>query len=373
MQMTFLKKVAFGAMALAACVASVPAYAEDEEEAKPAAEGEAVEGLPAAASKPEKFFFPLVQCRLIDGCDVKVQKPKSTDWVVAEEGRYYPLGSTFRVESAEGGAAIKAEFAFGGKAVVKATNAVEFATEEIEIGAQSRTVLLKNGRLMLDLPRTLPDGMFLVKAPFFACMNLAGESMFDYALTGDGDEVVVRCVTGAMAIEGSHYKIARIGAANQVRIRTTKDNLFTSLRGESGDYVVTLDQGIVQDKNFETGEVRDVPKSLDFSLSPQCAVKIFRRKAAIAGRMIVSVMTFNPAGYILNRCVFAENRANVNSGELVVPDSIPMTETEKKKKKKKDVNAEEAETVESVDGKPEETAADADEKKEEKKSDDSDI
>ena len=369
MQIKILKRVAFGAMALAACTASSPAYAEDEEEAKPAAEGEAGEGLPAMEAKPEKFFFPLVRCRLIDGCGVKVLKPKSADWAVAEEGHYYPLGSSFRVEAADG-AAVKAEFAFGGKVVVKATNAVEFATEEIEIGAQSRTVLLKSGRLMFDLPRTLSDGLFTVKAPYFACMNLAGESIFDYAITGDGDEAVVRCVTGSMAVEGSHYKIARMGAANQVRIRTTKDDLFTSLRGESGDYVVTLDQGLVQDKNFETGEVRDVPKSLDFSLSPQCAIKIFRRKAATAGRMIVSMMTFNPAGDILNRCAFAENRANVNSGELVVPDSIPVTE----KEKSKESAAEAAETVESVDAKSEEPAADsADEKKEEKKSEDSDI
>ena len=374
MQMTFLKKLAFGAMALGACVALSPAYAEDDEEAKPAAEGEAAEGLPDMAAKPEKFFFPLVRCRLIDGCSVTVQKPQASNWTVAEEGRYYPLGSTFRVEPAANAAA-KAEFAFGGKAVLKATNAVEFATEEIEIGGASRAVLLKNGRFSLDLPRTLPDGLFAVKAPFFACMNLAGESLFTYSPTGDGDEAVVRCVTGSMALEGRHYKIAQMRAANQVRIRTTNDNLFTSLRGESGDYVVTLDQGLVQDKNFETGEVKDVPKTLDFSLSPQCAIKIFRRKAAVADRMIVSMMTFNPSGYILNRCAFAENRANVNSGELVVPDSIPMDASEKKggkgESKAKDADAE-AEAVESVDAKQDDAAAPAEEK-EEKKSGDSDI
>ena len=372
MQMKPLNKIAFGAMAIAVCAVLSSACAEEEAESKPAAEGEAVEGVPALESKPEKFFFPLVRCRLVDGCSVQVQKPKSADWEVAEEGRYYPLGSSFRVEPGEN-AALTAEFAFGAKVILKATNAVEFATEEIEIGAQARTVLLKTGRFLLDLPRALPDGSFSVKAPYFACMNLAGESVFDYNPTGDGDEAVVRCVTGSITVEGSHYKIARMRAANQVRIRTTNDNLFTSLRGESGDYVVTLDQGLVQDKNFETGEMKEVPKSLDFSLSPQCAIKIFRRKAAVAGRMIVSIMTFNPAGYILNRCAFAENRANVNSGELVVPDSIPMTEGEKKKAKEKSADAEAAETVESVDAKPEEPAADADEKKEEKKSADSDI
>ena len=373
MQMKPLKKIAFGAMAFAVCAVLSSACAEEEAEAKPA-DGEAVEGVPALDAKPEKFFFPLVRCRLIDGCSVQVLRPKADDWSPAEEGRYYPLGSSFRVEPAETDT-VKAEFAFGDKVVLKATNVVEFATEAIEIGAPSRTVLLKNGRFMLDLPRTLPDGLFMVKAPFFSCMNLAGESVFDYTLTGDGDEAVVRCVTGSMALEGRHYKIAQMRAANQIRIRTTQDDLFTSLRGESGDYVVTLDQGIIQDKNFETGEVKDVPKSLDFSLSPQCAIKIFRRKAAVAGRMIVSMMTFNPAGYILNRCAFAENRANVNSGELVVPDSIPLEADEKKKgaSKAKDADAE-AETVESVDAKPESpTADDADGNAKKEKSDDSDI
>ena len=368
MQMTFLKKIALGAMTVAVCAALSPAYAEDEEEKKPAAEGEAAEGLPDLAAKPEKFFFPLVRCRLIDGCSVKVMKSANAGWTEAEEGRFYPMGSAFRVEALEGGAQVKAEFAFGEKAVLKATNAVEFATEEIEIGAPSRTVLLQKGRIMFDLPRSLPDGMFAVKAPFFACANLAGESIFDYAPVGDGDEAVVRCVTGSMALQGQHYKIARMGAANQVRIRTTGDSLFTSLRGESGDYVVTLDQGLVQDKNFETGEVKDVPKTLDFSLSPQCAIKIFRKKAAVAGRMIVATMTFNPAGDILNRCAFAEGRSNVNSGELVVPDSIPA-----EKEKAKDADAEAA-TVESVDAKAAEPAEDASEEKSgKKKSDDSDI
>ena len=363
MQMTFLKKIALSAMTVAVCAALSPAYAEDEEEKKPAAEGEATEGLPDLGAKPEKFFFPLVRCVRIEGCGVKVLRPNA-DWEVAVEGRYYPLGSAFRVD-VDANAVAKAEFGFGDKAVLRATNTVDFATEAMEIGAASRTVLMRGGRFSLDLPRTLPDGLFAVKAPFFACSNLAGESVFDYVQTGDGDEAVVRCVTGSMALEGSHYKIARMGAANQVRIRTTGDNLFTSLRGESGDYTVTLDQGLIPEKNFETGEVKNVTKFLDFSLSPQCAIKIFRRKAAVEGRMIVSMMTFNPAGEILNRCAYAEGRANVNSGELVVPDSIPATD----KEKAKDADAEAAETVESVDATP---AADS-EGKAEKKSEDSDI
>ena len=86
MHMTVLKRAAFGAMALAACVALSPAHADDEAEAKPAAEGESADGLPVIASKPEKFFFPLVRCLHIEGCGVKVMRPNA-DWADAEEGR----------------------------------------------------------------------------------------------------------------------------------------------------------------------------------------------------------------------------------------------------------------------------------------------
>ena len=92
MQMTLLKKLAFGAMALCACVALSPAYAEEEAEAKPAAESEDVA---AVAAKPEAFFYPLIRCHLIDGCNVQVLKPGTSEWVDAEEGRFYLNGSTF--------------------------------------------------------------------------------------------------------------------------------------------------------------------------------------------------------------------------------------------------------------------------------------
>ena len=125
------------------------------------------------------------------------------------------------------------------------------------------------------------------------------------------------------------------------------------------------------EKNFETGEVKEVAKTLDFTLSPQCSIKIFRRNAATAGRMIVSTMTFSPAGDMLNRCAFAEGRANVNSGELVVPDTIP--DSGKDKAKDADADAE----TESVDAAPAAAPADKDEEekeeKKEKKSEDSDI
>ena len=297
---------------------------------------------PAAA---EKAFFPLMRCVRAEG-RVEILKPRATAWTAAREGRYYPFGSVVRALG-EGAETPHAEFALGEKTSVVLNRAATFATREVEIGEAARALVLKGGRVTLKLPRVLGEGLFKVVAPAFSCENLAGESVFDYADTKDGDEAVVRCVTGTIAVKGDHYAIARMSAADQVRIRTTGDRLFTSIRGESGGCRVALDQGLGTQKNFETGEVKDVPKTLDFQLSPKCAVKIFRAKSAVGGGRSVSMMTFGASGDMLNRFAFAEGRSNVNSGELVI--STKVLEAAKKAKAEDDED-DEAEAVEDVPG-----------------------
>ncbi|MBR6157313.1 MAG: hypothetical protein IKQ27_10165, partial [Lachnospiraceae bacterium] len=78
-----------------------------------------------------------------------------------------------------------------------------------------------------------------------------------YRRTGDGDEAVVRCVTGTMAMKGRHFSIEKMSAANELKVRTSHDNLFTGLFGNSGDIVVKLDQGMVSVQDFETKEFND--------------------------------------------------------------------------------------------------------------------
>ncbi len=332
---SFKTAVAAAAVSVFGACASVCAQEADAAET-PAAE------KPAAA---EKAFFPLMRCVRAEG-RVEILKPRATAWTAAREGRYYPFGSVVRALG-EGAETPHAEFALGEKTSVVLNRAATFATREVEIGEAARALVLKGGRVTLKLPRVLGEGLFKVVAPAFSCENLAGESVFDYADTKDGDEAVVRCVTGTIAVKGDHYAIARMSAADQVRIRTTGDRLFTSIRGESGGCRVALDQGLGTQKNFETGEVKDVPKTLDFQLSPKCAVKIFRAKSAVGGGRSVSMMTFGASGDMLNRFAFAEGRSNVNSGELVISTKVPEAA---KKAKAEDDEDDEAEAVEDAPG-----------------------
>lgn len=351
MKRTFAGKAAAVVAAASVFAFANAALAQDDEAAGEQASAEA-EVAVAQPQKQARLFTTLMRCARADG-SVSLLLPRTDKWVAAEVGRMYPLGTEVRVS----GTAPRAVFELGEKSAVVVTNDAEFATRELEgLSSQTRTVVLRAGVVGVSLPLTMPEGAMSVVAPFFQTVNLAGESQFAYEKKPDGDEAVVRCVTGTLAVQGRHYRIARMRAADQIRIRTTGDDLFTSLLGEIGDCKVLLDQGVGTEKDFETGAVKEVPRTLEFGLFPQCVVKIFRRKAEVGGRVSVAMMTFDQSGEMKNRCAFSEGRSMVNTGELVVATTISDGD-DKKEKAAKDDSEETEETADGGDGEKEKEEA----------------
>ena len=291
----------------------VPCAASAQEEGAEAAGAEqplvdAVSAKPAA-----KYFHALVKLAYASD-NVLVKIPRQEDFKPAVEGKYYPDGSVFRVSAA----AEPTVFEFGPEVFVKVAGDAEFAVREAAAGANSRVVAMVSGSILVSLPRTTPTGIFTVAYPSFTVKDLAGDSRHELVPSGDGDEAVVHVITGMLSVDGAHYKMPRMSAADRVRIRTTGEALFTSLRGEAGDCKVKLDKGISMYRDPISGETKERVNTLDYSLTPQCAIKIFRKRSQVGGRMAVSVMTFDAVGEMRNRYTFAEGAANINFGEEIV-------------------------------------------------------
>jgi hypothetical protein len=204
---------------------------------------------------------------------------------------------------------------------------------------------LGKGVLGIKRPDNLPEGAFFVTAPGFTVKNPAGESKFTYTDKGDGDEVVIRCVTGSLALEGRHFSIPAMRAADELKIRTGHDHLYTGLYGTSGDYIVKLEQGIVtKDEVQDDGSVKKVESQsvLDWRLSPDTRVEIMRSVPSIGERMSVYITTWDAAGEKQNECAYSEGRAEVNTGELVRSSKADSEELAKRA-------AEATETTEATD------------------------
>ena len=302
------------------------------EDAEPAAK--------AASNKvPQTAFTALPLCRSAEG-NAEVCLPNG-DWQAIEEGRFYPLGCSYRTHKNS-----RLVVAFGAESTACIEGEASFGTRFQEVGSSdARTVILMSGTLNLDLADNLPEGKFFVTAPGFTVRNPAGESRYVYEEMGDGDKVTVRCVTGALGVGGRHFDIPVMRAANEVIIRSTHDHLSTILYGTSGDYAVKLDQGICSKEDIDDeGKVKsvDAKREMEWRLSPATRIVINRLLPAIGERMSVHTMAIDAAGTLKSECSFCEGRAEVNSGELVAKEKTDGEELAKRA-------AEATETTEAAD------------------------
>lgn len=323
---------------------AIEAVGDDDPSVEADDEGEADEsGDDVAKPKKEKHGKNLLKtlpfCHRLEG-KADVLKPGSSQWAPVEEGKFYPLGSSFRTTDAA--SAVEIQFGDSEDVAVEIKNYVaSFGTRFQPLGEKTRTILLQSGVVTLRLPRNLPDGVVKVATPGFEVKNPKGVSRYAYTRTVDGEVAQIRCLTGSLAIEGRNFYFPEVKTACEVKIRTSQDQLFTGLYGNRGDSIVRLDQGEKPVKDFSTGETSIEKKPLEWKLSPKTAVRIHRAVPDIGERMSVTVMTFDAKGSLRNRCAFTEGRPEVNTGELG-----PVVKENKDDAAKKAAEAAEVEAVE---------------------------
>ena len=325
--------VALGAFVAFAMFSVCPVIAQDEapaadnaaEPAADAAAEPAADGVAELAPRESKqrgllTYLSLVRCDEING-DVQVLRPRTDAPVKAELGKYYPLGSIFMTGNSGGKRGVKPSSVvinFGKAVMVRVNEGSELGTREPGDDDKCRTVVLRKGRVELLLPRQMKDGEFQVAAPHFVLKNMNGNSWIDYSSSNNCDRTTVHLVTGLMGVEGAHYSIAQMRAGDELVIATNDDDAFSCISSNAGIYDVMLDQGIRRDKDFDTNQYKETEVKTKFEMAPRSKVKIWRRRPAPGGNMVVSTMAIDATGAIKSRRVFAEKRYNINSGELVI-------------------------------------------------------
>ena len=297
----------------------------DSEAVEVKAEGEEAAKAPAVR-KYDPTFTTLPLCSAAEGV-AEILKPGAEEWAAVEIGHFYPLGASYRTRA--GGKLVLA-FSQDSKATIEGD--ASFTTRAQKLGEKVRGIVLGHGTLDIVLPDDLKEGSFIVSAPGFTVKDVAGESRYVYESTGDGDRATVRCTTGSLSLEGRHFTVPAMRAANEIVIRTSNDNLVTILYGTSGDYVVKLDQGVraktdIDDNGQTVTSVSN--ETLDWHLSPETKVVITRMLPAIGERMSVHTMAFDASGVRRSECAFCEGRAEINTGELVPAEAIKSEELAK--------------------------------------------
>ena len=299
------------AFAVAASLAVSFSFAQEDDQTA----AETPVEVAVSAKDNTRWFFSLPLCRRVQG-EAEVLRPGASAWAPIEEGKFYPLGSSYR--ACKGGELV---IAFGSECTATVSDGASFGTKAQPVSERSRGLVLTGGEVSVSLPGNLKPGLFFVTAPGFTVRNPAGDSKYSFEDKGDGYFASVRCVTGLLEVEGRHFSVPAMHAADAFDIRSSHDGLETILYGKSGDYIARLDRGIVASTEVQDdGSVKSIvePSVLDWHLSVATRVQINRAVPSVGERMSVTMMTFDSAGTMQNHFAFAEGRAEVNTGELVV-------------------------------------------------------
>lgn len=337
-----MKKLIFSMAVAAAVVAYAQDEDFDEEETaeETVAEEEAAEesdGKTADSKSVQdngKTFFLLPLTRTLDG-EAQVLIPTKSEWQPVEEGKFYPLGSTYRTVGAD--SKLKIQLGTGVEVAMKGNSS--FATLAQKLEVTTRTIALKGGTINVTLPRNLPDGQFFITSPGFTVINAAGESSYVYEQTGDGDKCWVKCLTGNLAVNGRHFSILPLRASQGFVIRNSSDFLLTAIYGKAGDLNVKLDTGLWETIDLDTKEKTSEQRFADFRLSPKMAVRIHRMMPEIGTDMSVTTMTFDANGNRRDLYWFAENHHETTGSDIIAEDNKEAEEAAKKAAEASDTEA----------------------------------
>ena len=246
-----------------------------------------------------KIFLPMVRIARIHGV-CEVNNPDVGSYATAIENKVYPLGSRFRT-----GPDGSATLVFSSRESVQVLDSTELAVFASESNPDERVVRLLTGKIKTFLRENLPEGSFSIELPSTVCKNVEGRGEYALAANASGETLVIKTITGAARVEGAHYHIPALRAANTVDIQTSVDRAFSRLTSVSGDFAIILDKG------------EDEP--VNYGMSPKAVVKIWRENAPVGGRSVIAALVVSPTGIAKHRFAYAEGRPGLATGELVVP------------------------------------------------------
>ena len=229
-----------------------------------------------AKKADEKMFQPLVQVMNIRGI-CEVHNPDVGQYKPAMRNKAYPMGSTFRT-----GIDGRCALVFSMKDTLRMSPNSEVVVEADKANSDVRIVKLIRGQIRTNIRDNPREGAFNVFTEDTFCKSLSGRGTYTMTRTPTLTILKVSTVTGSAVVEGPHYTVPALRAANAIEIQTSPNRALSRIADISGDYNIVLPNGS--------------DKPVTYTMSPKDIVKIWRETAKIGGRMIVSVLVLKPNG-----------------------------------------------------------------------------
>jgi hypothetical protein len=173
-----------------------------------------------------------------------------------------------------------------------------------------RVVSLKSGEIKVRLDVLNTNASVIVDTPVGRCVSMVGNAKLKLLATPSENTLEMTADASCQVrLVGPQFVIPELKVGNSISISTLTDNSQTRIRDIVGDYRIFVNKGLEFDPAPAESEEGDV--LLPVAMSSQSTVKIWREKAPVGGRLIVSVLATGPDGKGRESYAFAVGRNNV--------------------------------------------------------------
>ena len=274
--------------------------------------------------------------------DCQIRRPGQEAFEPVIKGKAYQFGSVLR-----SGKDSEMVIALSEKdAVAMTADTVVFADIDHEDGNR-RVVSLRQGEVRARLDVLNTNASVIIDSPVGRCVSMVGNAKIKvFSTPGENTLEVTSGASCQVRLIGPQFVIPELKVGNSISISTLTDNSQTRIRDVAGDYRIFVNKGLEFNPMPSESEEADV--LLPVAMSAQSTVKIWREKAPLGGRLIVSVLATGPDGKGRESYAFAVGRNNVVTRSNVfdlpaVGDDQPQEKTDDADNDGADIFAEPAE------------------------------
>ncbi len=257
--------------------------------------------------------------------DCQIRRPGQEAFEPVLKGKAYPYGSILKCGKESDMVVSLSE----SDAVRILANSMVGADIDREHGDR-RIVSLKHGDINVRLDVLNTNNSAIIETPVGRCVSMVGNAKMSLVSTPAENTLEIRAEAACqIRLVGPQFVVPELKVGSAISISTAADYSQTRIRDILGDYRIFVNKGLELDPapaaESEEGEVL-----LPVAMSAQSTVKIWREKAPVGGRLIVSVLATGPDGKGRESYAFAVGRNNVvtRSNVFDLPALPDVAETE---------------------------------------------
>ena len=237
--------------------------------------------------------------------ECQIRLPGAEEYVPVLKGKTYPFGSIVRT-----GKASDIVIALSDRDAVRLSENTVVAFGIDHAANDCRIVGLRSGEILTRLDVVNTNEFVVIDTPAGRGVEMVGNARFSLSSTPLDDTLEVRAeASSSIKVIGPQFAIPGLRSGNGVSITTMKDHSMTRISDLLGDYRVFVNKG--NELNPDTSDVDGNESLLPVSMSSRSTVKIWRERAPVGGRLIVSVLATGPDGKGRESYAFAVGKDNV--------------------------------------------------------------